>query len=83
MIWDNTNKPSFFLVGAAKSGTTSLSAYLESHPDLFVSVIKEPNYFSQDIDVSTFRKGYSKSFDGQDTIEANPFEKRQIAFCSE
>lgn len=80
MIWDNTNKPSFFLVGAAKSGTTSLSAYLESHPDLFVSVIKEPNYFSQDIDVSTFRKGYSKSFDGQDTIEANPFEKRQIAF---
>lgn len=80
MIWDNTNKPSFFLVGAAKSGTTSMSAYLESHPDLFVSVIKEPNYFSQDIDVSTFRKGYSKSFDGQDTIEANPFEKRQIAF---
>lgn len=80
MIWDNTNKPNFFLVGAAKSGTTSLSAFLESHPDLFVSPIKEPNYFSQDIDVSKFRKGYLKSFDAQDSIEANPFEKRQIAF---
>jgi len=80
MIWDNTNKPNFFLVGAAKSGTTSLSAWLDSHPDLYLSPIKEPNYFSTDIDVSKFRKGYLKSFDAEDSIESKPLEKRQIAF---
>ncbi len=80
MIWDNTHKPNFFLVGAAKSGTTSLSAWLESHPDLFLSPIKEPNYFSDNIDVSKFRKGYLKSFDAEDSIEAKPYVKRQIAF---
>ena len=80
MIWDNTNKPNFFLVGAAKSGTTSLSAWLESHPELYLSPIKEPNYFSTDINISKFRKGYLKSFDAVDSIEARLLEKRQIAF---
>jgi hypothetical protein len=80
MIWDNTNKPNFFLVGAAKSGTTSLSSWLDSHPDLYVSPIKEPNYFSTDIDVSKFRKGYLKSFEAEDSIELKPLKKRQIAF---
>lgn len=35
-----------FIVGAAKSGTTSLYKYLKQHPDLFFSPVKEPNYFS-------------------------------------
>jgi hypothetical protein len=35
-----------FIVGAAKSGTTSLYNYLNQHPDVFFPRVKEPNYYS-------------------------------------
>jgi hypothetical protein len=38
--------PTFLVIGAAKSGTTSLYAHLRSHPDVFMSDVKEPNYFA-------------------------------------
>ncbi|VAW54786.1 Sulfotransferase [hydrothermal vent metagenome] len=38
--------PNFFLVGAAKSGTTSLYSYLSQHPDIFLPEVKEPNYYA-------------------------------------
>ena len=50
--------PNFFIVGAAKAGTTSLYAYLKQHPDVYMSPIKEPNYFSSDIDASSFTWDY-------------------------
>lgn len=37
--------PNFFILGAMKAGTTSLWHYLGQHPEVFVSEIKEPNYF--------------------------------------
>lgn len=37
--------PDFVIAGAAKSGTTSLYHYLDAHPDIFMSRIKEPNFF--------------------------------------
>ncbi|MCG8588836.1 MAG: sulfotransferase domain-containing protein [Proteobacteria bacterium] len=40
-------RPNFFLVGAPKCGTTALAAYLRSHPEIFVSEPKEPNYFAR------------------------------------
>ena len=43
--------PNFFIVGAAKAGTTSLHAYLNSHPQVFMSAVKEPHYFA-DFEVS-------------------------------
>jgi hypothetical protein len=39
--------PNFFIVGAAKAGTTSLYHYLSQHPEVFMSPVKEPHYFSQ------------------------------------
>ena len=39
--------PNFFIVGAPKAGTTSLHAQLQSMPGIFMSRIKEPNYFSR------------------------------------
>lgn len=39
--------PNFFLVGAAKAGTTSIYAYLSRHPDVFFPAIKEPHFFTQ------------------------------------
>jgi hypothetical protein len=38
--------PNFLVVGAAKSGTTSLFRYLEQHPDIFTSPLKEPNFLA-------------------------------------
>ncbi len=39
-------KVDFFIVGAPKAGTTSLYHYLNEHPEITMSSIKEPNYFS-------------------------------------
>ena len=39
--------PNFLIVGAQKSGTTSLFHYLRRHPKIFLSPIKEPAYFSK------------------------------------
>lgn len=48
--------PNFFLIGAVKSGSTSLYYYLNEHPDIYMSPIKEPHYFSHtDMDFSEFR----------------------------
>jgi len=41
--------PNLFIVGAPKSGTTSLYEYLKGHPQVFMSVVKEPCYFSADL----------------------------------
>ncbi|MGH7916925.1 MAG: sulfotransferase family protein [Candidatus Binataceae bacterium] len=38
--------PNFFIVGAAKAGTTSLYAYLRQHPRIFLPKVKEPQYFA-------------------------------------
>ncbi|HKD67019.1 MAG TPA: sulfotransferase [Candidatus Binataceae bacterium] len=39
--------PNFFVVGAAKAGTTSIYAGLRQHPDIFMSYPKEPHHFTQ------------------------------------
>jgi hypothetical protein len=40
--------PDFVVVGAPKCGTTAIYATLQQQPDLFLSRIKEPNYFAYD-----------------------------------
>ena len=42
----NIQKPNFFIIGAAKSGTSSLWGYLDEHPEIFMSKKKEPGYFA-------------------------------------
>lgn len=37
--------PNFLIVGAPRCGTTSLYAYLQQHPDVYMSLLKEPRYF--------------------------------------
>lgn len=39
--------PDFMIVGATRSGTTSLHHYLGSHPDIFLPAEKELNFFSR------------------------------------
>lgn len=38
--------PDFFIVGAARCGTTSLYYYLKGHPDIFMPSTKEPHFFT-------------------------------------
>ena len=44
-----TRKPDLFIIGAPKSGTTSLYDYLGGHPDVYMSPMKEPLYFCPDV----------------------------------
>jgi hypothetical protein len=37
--------PDFLIIGAGKSGTTSLDNYLKQHPQIFIPSFKEPNFF--------------------------------------
>lgn len=42
---DTTKLPDFFLVGAAKAGTTAVWQWLRQHPEVFLPANKEPSYF--------------------------------------
>jgi hypothetical protein len=37
--------PDFLIIGAGKSGTTSLDKYLNQHPEIFIPKVKEPNFY--------------------------------------
>ena len=41
--------PNFYVVGAAKCGTTSVWAYLKKHPEVFLPEIKEPSFFTKEL----------------------------------
>ena len=50
--------PNLFIVGAAKSGTTSLHNYLHQHPDVFMCNPKEPHYLiNQEIGINRIPVG--------------------------
>ncbi len=53
--------PNFLIIGAARSGTTSLHRYLSSHPEIYMSAVKEPNFFAQE----NGRFDYADSAPGQ------------------
>ncbi len=51
MLPAHINKPNFFILGAAKSGATSLYHHLKKHPDIFLTDIKEPTFFCEGFQV--------------------------------
>jgi Sulfotransferase family len=42
----STALPTFFIIGAPKAGTTSLHYYLDQHPQIQMSSVKEPRFFA-------------------------------------
>lgn len=42
--------PTFLIIGAPKAGTTSLHNYLDEHPEIQMSAVKEPNFFAPHLD---------------------------------
>lgn len=49
-------RPNLFIVGAPKSGTTALYEYLRTHPNIFLSNVKEPHFFATDLGSYPFIK---------------------------
>lgn len=46
MTRNDTFAPDFFIVGAAKAGTTAVYSWLTHHPDVFLPKTKEPGFFA-------------------------------------
>lgn len=38
--------PNFLIIGAMKAGTTSIYSYIKQHPQIYMSHLKEPHFFS-------------------------------------
>jgi Sulfotransferase family len=49
--------PDFLVIGAPKAGTTALHAGLASHPEIFMTPVKEPRFFLCDDGVPPPRRG--------------------------
>lgn len=62
-----TRYPDFFILGAAKCGTTSLHAWLDFHPDILMSDPKEPFFFEAEYERGReyYRETYFKHWQGQ------------------
>lgn len=58
--------PNFLIIGAAKAGTTSIAQYLDQHPQIYISPIKEPFFFS---------------FEGEDLSFCGPGDSQSLRLC--
>ena len=52
--------PNFFIVGTGKAGTTSLHRYLQQHPQIYMSPVKEPSYFADEIRGAALGKAFER-----------------------
>lgn len=56
------NWPTFFVVGAAKAGTSSLYFHLQKHPQIFLPTNKEPRYFTPQVKESVSLEEYGRLY---------------------
>jgi Sulfotransferase family len=54
--------PNFFIAGAPKAGTTSLYHHLSQHPEIYMSRVKEPSFFSLETRPESFEPRYRDYF---------------------
>ena len=58
--------PNLIVIGAMKCGTSSLHRYLDLHPEVAMSAMKEPNFFVADVRWGNWDRGldwYRRQFD--------------------
>lgn len=58
----HTPRPNLFVIGAMKSGTTTLHAHLAAHPEVFMSEPKEPAYFVEEMNLGKGQDWYLSLF---------------------
>jgi len=56
-------RPNLFIIGAMKSGTTSLHNYLDMHPEIAMSEEKEPGYFVEELALKRGENWYAGLFE--------------------
>ena len=56
--------PTFIVIGAMKGGTTSLFHYLDEHPQVHMSPLKEVDFFVEEINWDRGIDWYARQFDG-------------------
>jgi len=61
-ITEISELPNFYIIGAAKSGTTALFDILAQHPQVFVPFVKEPTFFNNDANYSKGLEWYKKTY---------------------
>ena len=54
--------PNFLVIGAMKAGTTSLFHYLNAHPEVYMSPLKELDFFVEDGNWRRGTRWYAKQF---------------------
>lgn len=64
------NLPNFFILGAGRSGTTSLTRALNLHPDVFIPSIKEPSFFASSFQWVKDPARYVSLYEGASTATA-------------
>lgn len=64
-------RPNLFILGAPKCGTTAMAKWLSQHPEVFVSRVKEPHYFSEEYRLTASLQAYEALF-----VEADPQRHR-------
>src|SRR5829696_6529096 len=55
--------PNFFILGAGRTGTTTLYNVLKHHPDVFLPTPKEPTFFSEPFQVVRTPIRYASLFE--------------------
>ena len=70
----NYKLPNLIIIGAQKSGTTSLHHYLSLHPQIVMSKHKELNYFVEELQWKKGLRWYKSHFSGEAKIygESSP-----------
>ena len=65
--------PNFLVIGAAKSGSTSLYNYLKQHPQIFMSPVKEPRFFAFENEDLDFCGPGDKKLNGSSITRLNDY----------
>lgn len=82
--------PNFLIIGAGKSGTTALYHYLNQHPQVYMSPIKEPRFFVLEGDKLSFQgpgvqawlKGAVTDYDSYQSLFLEVKDERAIGEAS-
>lgn len=72
--------PNFVVIGAGKSGTTSLYFYLKQHPDIYVPTVKETNFFAVE-GINLAFSGPRDDTEAKNYFQINTLEKYQALFA--
>ena len=82
LMSNHASKINFFIVGAAKGGTTTVFDRLNSRDDVYLSPLKEPNYYSTDIDTGAFSTEFraNTNLDLTSYFSQDPLPVKQIGF---